>query len=64
MNKNDGYVLIDAIIVLLILSLGLTSNYNLIIKTLKFENNINKNISLVLERSINYDQKIKNILEE
>lgn len=60
-NKEEGFILIDTIIALLILSLTLTSTYDLIIKSFKFEDKMTEHVSQLLNRSENYDESYKEI---
>lgn len=62
MNKRDeGYILIDTIVALLILSITLTSVYGLFIKSLDMEKRILKNTLIILDKSDVYYETIKHI---
>lgn len=63
-KKDDGFILIDTIISLLILTITLTSIYGLIIKSLNFEDIISTNLDIQIKESGEYDDCIKKITEQ
>lgn len=64
-SKNDkGYILLDTIIALLILSLTLTHTYSFFIRGFKLERKLNDSIEVVLEKGNSYDEDIKKLFQE
>ncbi|MGL1892032.1 MAG: hypothetical protein OCD02_10415 [Spirochaetaceae bacterium] len=61
-KKDEGFILVDTIIALLILSISLTSVYGLIIKTIDFELKLTDKVELIIDTIEDYDESLKNII--
>lgn len=65
MNKSDeGFILLDTVIALFILSVTLISIYSLVIKSLDFENKITTHVEKVLEENNKYEMSFAELLQE
>lgn len=63
-TKNDeGYILLDVIIALLILTLTLTSVYSLLTKTFQLENRLEVAMDELLDAGEEYDKTIKKYIK-
>lgn len=63
-KKDEGYILLDTIIALLILCLTLTATYGLFIKAFKLEETLNSSMDEILNEGNKYDEYIETIFKE
>lgn len=64
MSRDDGgYILIDTIIALLILSISLTSIYSLVTKSIKLEEKLILKMDQIIESGESYDETLKKTIK-
>ncbi|QEN04216.1 hypothetical protein EW093_05685 [Thiospirochaeta perfilievii] len=60
-SNDDGYILLDTIISLLILTILLANVYGLVIKGLQFKSELNERVTASINKSLEYDEQFKNL---
>lgn len=60
---NNGFILLDTIIALLLLSLTLTSVYGLLIKSIQYQNRLVSEVLFMFDRGQEYYEYLQEIIE-
>lgn len=63
-SSDDGFVLLDALIALLILSVTLTAVYTFYVRGFKYQERIEVKLDTAIEESLESDKSLKKVIPE